>query len=43
MTEQFPSMTFKGLTGGGSGITWEANGQVSKSPILQNGAYAGLD
>lgn len=46
MMEQFTSMTFEGLTGDGSGITWDANGQVSKSPkgmIIQNGAYVGLD
>lgn len=46
MMEQFSSMTFEGLTGDGSGITWDTNGQVSKSPkgmIIQNGTYVGLD
>ena len=44
MIEQFTSMTFDGLTG--EGMTWDANGQVSKSPkgmVIENGAYVGLD
>ncbi|MDY3281876.1 ABC transporter substrate-binding protein [Dysosmobacter sp.] len=44
MIQQFTTMTFDGLTG--DGMTWDANGQVSKSPkgmIIQNGAYVGLD
>ena len=44
MIQQFTSMTFDGLTG--DGMTWDANGQVSKSPkgmIIENGAYVGLD
>ncbi len=41
---QFTSMTFDGLTG--EGMTWTADGAVSKSPkgmIIQNGAYVGMD
>ena len=44
MIEQFTTMTFDGLTG--SGMTWNAEGQVTKSPkgmVIQNGAYVGLD
>ena len=44
MIEQFTSMTFDGLTGGG--MTWNEQGQVTKSPkgmVIQNGAYVGLD
>ena len=44
MIEQFTTMTFDGLTG--DGMTWDANGQVSKSPkgmVIQDGAYVGLD
>jgi len=44
MMEQFTTMTFDGLTG--DGMTWDANGQVTKSPkgmVIQNGAYVGLD
>ena len=44
MITQFTSMSFDGLTG--DGMTWDANGQVSKSPkgmVIQNGAYVGLD
>ena len=44
MIEQFTSMTFDGLTG--DGMTWDENGQVSKSPkgmVIENGAYVGLD
>ncbi len=41
---QFTSMTFDGLTGGG--MTWGADGAVSKSPkgmVIENGAYVGMD
>lgn len=44
MIEQFTSMTFNGLTG--DGMTWNEQGQVTKSPkgmVIQNGAYVGLD
>ena len=44
MIEQFTTMTFDGLTG--TGMTWNAEGQVTKSPkgmVIQNGAYVGLD
>ena len=44
MIQQFTTMTFDGLTG--DGMTWDTNGQVSKSPkgmIIENGAYVGLD
>ena len=46
MVEQFTTMTFEGLTGDGAGITWTADGAVSKSPkgmVIQDGAYVGLD
>ena len=46
MIQQFTTMTFEGLTGDGAGITWSANGQVSKSPkgmIIKNGGYVGLE
>lgn len=41
---QFTSMTFDGLTG--EGMTWGADGAVTKSPkgmVIENGAYAGMD
>ena len=41
---QFTSMTFDGLTG--EGMTWAADGAVTKSPkgmVIQNGAYVGMD
>ena len=44
MIEQFTSMTFNGLTG--EGMTWAADGTVTKSPkgmIIENGAYVGID
>ena len=44
MMEQFTTMTFDGLTG--EGMTWSAEGTVTKSPkgmVIQNGAYVGLD
>ena len=44
MIEQFTTMTFDGLTG--EGMTWGADGAVTKSPkgmIIENGAYVGLD
>lgn len=40
LVEQFNTMTFDGLTG--SGMTWDANGMISKSPaavVIQNGSY----
>jgi len=46
LKEQFPSMTFYGLTGTESGLTWDASGAVSKDPkgmVIQNGAYVGMD
>ena len=39
----FPTITLTGLTGDGAGITWDASGEVSKSPkgmVIENGAYA---
>ena len=42
LVEQFTSMTFDGLTG--SGMTWKATGEVSKSPmavVIENGVYVG--
>ena len=44
MMEQFTTMTFDGLTG--DGMTWSADGTVTKSPkgmVIENGAYVGLD
>ena len=44
MIKTFTSMTYDGLTG--SGMTWAADGTVSKTPkgmVIQNGAYVGLD
>ena len=44
MIEQFTSMTFDGLTG--TGMTWNKDGQVSKSPkgmVIKDGTYVGLD
>ena len=41
---QFTTFTFNGLTG--EGMTWSANGQVSKSPkgmVITDGAYVGMD
>ena len=46
LKETFPTITFEGLTGDGAGITWDASGEVSKSPkgmVIQNGAYVGMD
>ena len=42
----FPTITLPGLTGDGAGITWDASGEVSKSPkgmVIENGAYVGMD
>ena len=44
LVEQFTTMTFDGLTG--SGMTWKATGEVSKSPmavIIENGTYVGVE
>ena len=44
MIEQFTTMTFDGLTG--DGMTWNEQGQVTKSPKgmeIKDGAYVGLD
>ena len=44
LVEQFTSMTFRGLTG--SEMTWNANGEVTKSPkavVIQNGVYVGVE
>lgn len=41
---QFTSMTFDGLTG--AGMTWSADGAVSKSPmavVIENGVYVGVE
>ena len=35
----FPTITLTGLTGDGAGITWDASGEVSKSPkgmVIEN-------
>ena len=42
----FPTITLTGLTGDGAGITWDASGEVSKSPkgmVIKDGAYVGMD
>ncbi len=44
LVEQFTTMTFDGLTG--EGMTWEATGEVSKSPmavVIENGVYVGKE
>ena len=45
MIQQFPQMTFTGLTG--TDATWDAStGRVSKIPtgvVIENGAYVGMD
>lgn len=44
MVEQFTTMSFDGLTG--SGMTWDADGAVTKAPkgmIIKDGAYVGMD
>ena len=44
LVEQFTTMSFDGLTG--EGMTWEATGEVSKSPmavVIENGAYVGKE
>ena len=44
MKAQFTSMSFDGLTG--SGMTWGADGAVSKSPmavVIENGVYVGVE
>jgi len=41
---QFTSFTFNGLTG--DGMTWDINGQVSKTPkgmVIVDGVYVGMD
>ncbi len=44
MVEQFTTMTFSGLTG--SEMTWNANGEVTKSPkavVIKDGVYVGVE
>lgn len=44
MIAQFTTMSFDGLTG--TGMTWGANGEVTKAPkgmVIENGVYVGLD
>ena len=44
LVAQFTTMSFDGLTG--EGMTWGADGAVTKSPkgmVIQNGAYVGMD
>lgn len=44
MIAQFTTMKFDGLTG--NGMTWGANGEVTKSPkgmVIEKGVYVGLD
>ncbi len=44
LMSEFTSMTFDGLTG--EGMTWGADGAVTKSPkgmVIQDGAYVGMD
>ena len=43
MIKQFTSMTFDGLTG--DSMTWNSNGEVSKSPkavVIKDGVYVGM-
>ncbi|MDR1767498.1 MAG: ABC transporter substrate-binding protein [Propionibacteriaceae bacterium] len=43
MIKQFTTMTFDGLTG--DGMTWSANGEVTKQPkgmVIKDGAYVGM-
>ena len=43
MIQQFTSMTFDGLTG--DSMTWDSNGEVSKSPkavVIKDGVYVGM-
>lgn len=43
MIQQFTSMTFDGLTG--DSMTWNSNGEVSKSPkavVIKDGVYVGM-
>ena len=44
LVAQFTTMSFDGVTG--SGVTWNANGEVSKDPkavVITDGAYAAAD
>ena len=44
LVKQFTSMTFNGLTG--QNVTWNANGEVSKSPkavVITDGEYVGVE
>ena len=44
LTSEFTSMTFDGITG--TEVTWNANGEVSKSPkavVIENGVYVGVE
>ena len=44
LVAQFTSMTFDGLTG--TGMTWQATGEVSKSPmavVIKDGTYVGAE
>ena len=46
LIETFPTITLNGLTGDGTGITWDSTGAVSKAPkgmVIQDGAYVGMD
>lgn len=41
----FTSMSFEGLTGAGAEMTWNENGEVSKSPaavVIKDGAYTAM-
>jgi len=44
LVAEFTSMTFDGLTG--AGMTWQATGEVSKTPmavVIENGVYVGVE
>ena len=44
MIEQFTTMSFDGITG--TGMTWGADGAVTKAPkgmVIKDGAYVGMD
>lgn len=45
LSEAMTSITVEGLTGDGAGLTWDANGAVSKAPkavVIKDGAYTAM-
>jgi len=46
LKEVMPTITVKGLTDAGEGITWTADGEPNKAPravVIENGAYVSMD